>query len=171
MKGDRVRASIQVRRARDEVFSVFTEELDAWWRRGLRYRMGQDSVMRLEPALDGALTEMVSIHGRVKTYEIGRVTVWDPPRRLVIAWRPVNFRSADPSTEVEVTFERAIGPRGESTEVIIEHRGWSAVRPDHPVRHGQDVPAFVRSMAHWWSDLGSSLRIHLVENEDDTSRD
>ncbi len=166
MKGDRVRASIQVRRLRDEVFTVFTEELDAWWRRGRRYRMGEDSVMRLEPAVGGALTETVSLHGRAKTYEMGRVTVWDPPRRLVIAWRPVSFRESDPSTEVEVTFERAIGPRGESTEVIIEHRGWNAVRPDHPVRHGQDTYAFIRSMAHWWSDLGTSLRLHLVAAEE-----
>ena len=77
---------------------------------------GEDSVMHLEPAVGGALTETVSLRGRDKVYELGRVTVWDPPRRLVIAWRPVNFRASDPSTEVEVTFERAIGPRGESTE-------------------------------------------------------
>jgi len=131
---------------------------------------GEDSVMHLEPAVGGALTETVSLRGRDKVYELGRVTVWDPPRRLVIAWRPVNFRASDPSTEVEVTFERAIGPRGESTEVI-EHRGWSEVRPDHPARHGQEVPAFIRTMAHWWSDLGTSLRIHLVENIEDPSRD
>jgi len=41
MKGDLVRASIQVRRQRDEVFTVFTEEPDAWWRHGRRYRMGR----------------------------------------------------------------------------------------------------------------------------------
>lgn len=171
MSGDRVRASLRVKRARDEVFTVFTEELDAWWRRGKRYRMGEESVMHLAPEVGGALTETVAIGGRTKVYEMGRVTVWEPPRRVVIAWRPVNFRASDPSTEVEVTFERAIGAGGESTEVTIEHRGWSAVRPDHPARHRQDVPAFIHTMAFWWSDLASSLRIHLTQTKQTPSRD
>ncbi|MEP7049608.1 MAG: hypothetical protein ABJB12_04615 [Pseudomonadota bacterium] len=29
---------------------------------------------------------------------------------------------------------------------------------DHPVRHGQGAPAFLRSMGMWWGALMTSLR-------------
>ncbi|MGN6109241.1 MAG: hypothetical protein ACTHU0_29310 [Kofleriaceae bacterium] len=60
------------------------------------------------------------------------------------------------STEVEVWFE----PRGDGTEVTVEHRGWAEIRGDHPVRHGQDVAAFLRGTGMWWAALLSSLREH-----------
>ena len=57
-------------------------------------------------------------------------------------------------TEVEVLFEPA--PSG--TLVTIQHRGWAAVRPDHPARHNLDVPAFIRMMGLWWGDQLTALR-------------
>ena len=50
----------------------------------------------------------------------GRVTAWEPPRRLVISWH-VNPETAGP-TEFEVTFT----PEGEGTRVELEHRNWEA---------------------------------------------
>src|SRR5690606_17592862 len=81
---------------------------------------------------------------------------------LVIAWRAVNFRQGDPDTEVEVTFERAIGHSGEGTLVTLEHRGWSQVRDDHPVRHRQSARAFITSHARWWGDLAAALQLHVA---------
>jgi Activator of Hsp90 ATPase homolog 1-like protein len=159
---DRAKVSLRVAAKQDLAFRVFTEELDAWWRHGKRYRMGEQSVMRLSAGLGGVLTETVLHGGKERTFEIGRITVWEPPRRLVIEWRAVNFRPRDPSTEVEVTFERAIGHSGEGTLVTLEHRGWSRVRPDHPVRHGQDPRSFVASQGRWWSDLAVALQLHLA---------
>lgn len=160
---DRARVSLRVGAPRDVVFSAFTEEIDAWWRHGKRFRMGATSVMQLEPGVGGRLVETVALRGREKVYEMGRVTAWEPPARLVIAWRAVNFRPSDPSTEVEVTFDRAIGHSGEGTLVTLEHRGWSGVRADHPVRHGEEARAFVARMGRWWGDLGASLRDHVAE--------
>lgn len=155
---DRARVTVRVDAARDLAFTVFTEEIDTWWRKGKRYRMTEGSTMSLEPRVGGRFRE---VRG-ARSWEMGEVLVWDPPKRLVLAWRPVNFRPADPSTEVEVVFERAIGHQGEATMVTIEHRGWDQVRPDHPVRHGQAARAFILSTGRWWGDLMSALRERVL---------
>ena len=162
---DRARVSLRIAAPRAAVWVAFTGEIDAWWRHGKRFRMGgAKSVMQLEPGIGGRLVETVTTPaGRDKVYEMGRVTAWEPPARLVIEWRAVNFRASDPSTEVEVKFERAIGHSGEGTLVTLEHRGWSGVRADHPVRHGEEARAFIARMGRWWGDLGASLRDHLAE--------
>jgi uncharacterized protein YndB with AHSA1/START domain len=47
-----------------------------------------------------------------------RVTAWEPPKRLVLAWQ-VN-PNTDAPTEIEVTFT----PEGDRTRVDLEHRNW-----------------------------------------------
>jgi hypothetical protein len=160
---DRVRVSIRVEAKRDLAFAVFTDEIDTWWRHGKRYRIGESSVMRLEPGVGGRLIETVKRKTGEHEYEMGRVIAWEPPGRLVIEWRAVNFRVSDPSTHVEVTFERAIGHSGEGTLVTLEHRGWSGIRADHPVLHGEEAKAFIARMGRWWGDLGASLREHVAQ--------
>ena len=160
---DQAKVTLRVAATRDVAFSVFTEEIDGWWRHGKRYRMGQDSTMHLEPGVGGRLIETVRARGTERVHVMGEVTAWEPPARLVIAWRAVNFGPSDPSTEIEVTFERAIGHSGEGTLVTLTHRGWSRVRLDHPVRHGEEAKAFVARMGRWWGDLLTSLREHAAE--------
>lgn len=160
---DRSRVVVRLAATREVAFDVFTRELDGWWRRGRKFRMGEPSTMSLEPGVGGRLTERWTEAGTTHAREIGSVTVWDPPRRLVLTWRAANFEPSDPSTEVEVTFERAIGHSGEGTLVTLEHRGWSRVRADHPVRHGEAPGAFIRRMGLWWGDLASALREHAAE--------
>ncbi|MDQ3364442.1 MAG: hypothetical protein M3680_03345 [Myxococcota bacterium] len=41
--------------------------------------------------------------------------------------------------------------------MTLEHRGWSKIRDDHPVRHGKDVPGFLRDLGMWWAGLLTSL--------------
>ena len=72
----------------------------------------------------------------------------------LIRWRASNFAPHE-TTEVEVLF-RAVG---KGTHVTVVHRGWAAIRPDRPARHGQNVPAFLRMMGLWWGDQLSLLRI------------
>jgi hypothetical protein len=57
----------------------------------------------------------------------------------------------------------SFAPSASGTLVTVTHRGWSRIRPDHPVRHGQDVPAFLRMLGLWWGDLVNALREHAVE--------
>ena len=144
-----------------EAFRAFTEDIDRWWRRGLAYRVQGPGrgLLRLEPWVGGRLFEQFDGVGAVGTPHVvqtGTVRVWDPPHRLVFAWRAVNFAPGE-ETEVSVQFE----PTAQGTRVVLEHRGFAALRPDHPVRHGQAVPAFIRSMGLWWGALLQAFQAAL----------
>lgn len=153
--GDVARAMVMVAVDPATAFAVFTEEIDVWWRRGRRFRIGglDATTMTLEPRLGGRLFETYETKAGPRAHQIGTVLVWEPPTRLVLEWRNVNF-APNERTEVEVTFEAA--PRG--TRVTVEHRGWATIRPDHPARHRQAVPEFIAATGRWWGDLAMSLR-------------
>ena len=132
-----------------DAFAAFTEQIDLWWRRGPRYRMlrGDDSVLHFERDRTGR--RLIERLGE-QVFEIGRVLHWEPGRRLVFEWKAPNF-APDDCTEVEVRFETS----GKGTRVTLEHRGWDAIRSDHPVRHGQQGSAFsARIGANWGQHLG-----------------
>jgi hypothetical protein len=152
---DQVRVSVLVEVAPDEAFRIFTEDIDLWWRRGLRYRVarGHEGTIHLEPGVGGRLYESMQAGGDAQLKETGRVTVWEPPRRFVFEWRAVNFAPGE-STEVEVEFEASRS----GTRVTVTHRGWNRIRADHPVRHGHDAEEFVRMMGLWWGELMGGLR-------------
>ena len=117
-----IRASVIVRCPPDEAFRVFSREMGAWW-----------PVERLSMAADihegRVKVESVVIEEREggRIYEVmsdgvegtwATVLAWDPPNRLVLAWKP-NLTD-NPPTEIEVTFT----PDGDGTRVDLEHRGW-----------------------------------------------
>src|SRR5690606_13054071 len=66
-------------------FALFTEEVDAWWRRGPRYRFG-DGTMRFEPPPRGRLVEVYD-EAAGDLHVVGEVSAWEPGRRLAFAWR------------------------------------------------------------------------------------
>jgi uncharacterized protein YndB with AHSA1/START domain len=154
---DQAIITVHVAVERDVAFRVFIDEIDLWWRRGLKYRVAgaRRGVIRLEPGIGGRLFESFETDDGVRVVETGKVTSWEPPARLVFEWRAVNFAPAE-KTEVEVLFQPSAG----GTLVTVKHRGWSAIRPDHPARHGLDVAPFLRMMGLWWGDLLTSLREH-----------
>lgn len=137
-------------------FSVFTEDVDAWWKQGPRYRVHADrrSTMRFEPRVGGRFLEEYEPDGG-DAFEHGRVRVWDPPARLVFEMSGRDFRP-DQTTEVEVVFEPVDGG---ATRVTVTHRGWEQFPEDHPVRHGLTGPAFENMMSIWWADLLVQVRL------------
>jgi len=153
--GDSAAASVYVAVALDDAFDVFTTEIDLWWRHGRRYRIGgkQPGKLVFETRLGGRLFETVG----ERTFVVGAVVEWDPPRRLALEWRAVNF-AAHEKTLVEVTFT----PQGDGTMVRVVHSGWSSIPDDHPVRHGEPTRAFLRTMGMWWGDLLTALREHVA---------
>lgn len=159
--GDQARVSVLVAAAPTVAFRVFTEEIDQWWRRGRRYRVAagkRRGIIHIEPHVGGRLFESFDGAAGTRVVETGRVLEWSPPRRLVLEWRATNFAPSE-KTEVEVTFE----PSRSGTRVTVTHRGWAAIRADHPARHELDVPEFVAMMGRWWADLVTSLREHVGE--------
>jgi uncharacterized protein YndB with AHSA1/START domain len=150
MSDDTIRVTTVVAVDPATAFAVFTEDLDLWWRKGPRYRplAHPNGVMQLEPGVGGRLLEVFGEDGGER-FELGRVRVWKPPERLVLLWRSRDF-AADEETEVEVRFE----PVEKGTLVKLEHRGFAALRDDHPSRHGLGRgPAFAASMGLWWGEL------------------
>ncbi|MEM7205777.1 MAG: SRPBCC domain-containing protein [Planctomycetota bacterium] len=157
---DQVRAAVRVELPPAEAFEAFTAEIDQWWRRGRKYRVAgtrAEGSIRLEPGVGGRLYEtFATSSGAQKTVQLGEVLVWQPPARLLLRWRNVNFAPGE-STEVEVEF----APSGAAaTLVTVTHRGWSQVRPDHPARHGLEPAPFLRMLGLWWGDLLTALRQH-----------
>ncbi len=75
-------------------------------------------------------------------------------RRLAFEWRAPNFVPGE-KTFVEVLFEESAS----GTLVVVTHAGWSAIRPDHPARHGEESAEFLRRMGLWWGDQMTSLRV------------
>jgi uncharacterized protein YndB with AHSA1/START domain len=158
-RGDQARVSVLVAVPPEVAFQVFTEEIDQWWRTGMKFRLGKHrSVIRLEPGLGGRLFESFETPSGTRVHETGRVTAWDPPSYLVFEWRAANF-APNEKTEVEVSFE----PSPSGTLVTVTHRGWSRIRSDHPVRHGEDVVGFLRTLGLWWRDLVNAMREHALE--------
>jgi len=159
MSGDQARVSVLVKVPPDVAFRVFTEEIDLWWRRGPRYRVAgkRAGTIHMEPGVGGRLFESFEATSGASLVETGRVLVWEPPSRLTFEWRGSNFAPGE-RTEVEVVF----APSRSGTQVTVTHRGWAAIRSDHPARHGLDVGPFLRVIGLWWSDLATSLREHVA---------
>src|SRR5690606_28131801 len=103
---DQTRVSVSVAVPVDAAFRLFTEEIDQWWRRGLKYRVAgsRRGILALEPKVGGRLFESFDDADETRVVVTGRVTAWDPPTHLVFEWRAVNFAPHE-KTEVEVTFE------------------------------------------------------------------
>jgi uncharacterized protein YndB with AHSA1/START domain len=163
--GDSAAASVYVAVAIDDAFEVFTAEIDVWWRHGRKFRIAGARPGRIvfEPRLGGRLFESVRLPSGERTFQVGSVVEWEPPRRLALEWRGVNFKPHE-KTLVEVTFT----PLGDGTMVRVEHRGWSALPDDHPARHGLTGAAFARMIGLWWGDLLSSLREHVAAPQEPT---
>ena len=162
MTGDRARISVAVDVPPPLAFDIFTQEIDRWWRRGGKFRHGgaRRGLLRIEPAVGGRLFESIDGDDGPHVFEVGRVRVWDPPRLLAFSWRGVNF-APNESTEVEVQFS----PAGAGTLVTVTHHGLSALRADHPARHGLQGAAFSRMIGLWWGEQMTSLRLVCSQSE------
>ncbi len=156
ISGDGVRVMVTVPAPAERAFAYFVTEIDQWWRRGPRYRVAgrEPGTITIEPRTGGRVFEAYA--DGAPLHEAGEVLVYEPPHRLHLSWRVSNFAPGE-ITYVEVAFTAM----GERTRVEVVHRGFAALRPDHPVRHGQDATAFSRQLGLWWGDLLTSFREQL----------
>ena len=136
-------------------FAAFTEEIALWWRPSGLFRVGVsgDGRLAFEPGVGGRL---YTTFEDGSSFEIGRVLVWEPGRRLVFAWRQASF-PPDQSTEVEVSFEAV----GAETRVSIEHRAWDTIPRNHAARHGFPEHITLQRVADWWRGSLAALRARV----------
>lgn len=117
-----VRHTITVPASQEKAFAIFTERQDLWWPRS--HKIGPAALERpvLEPREGGRWYER-DVDG--SECDWGKVLVWEPPSRLVLAWQITAEWAYDHDllTEVEVRFV----PEGsDRTRVELEHRGLEA---------------------------------------------
>jgi uncharacterized protein YndB with AHSA1/START domain len=147
----RVLVALRIAAPPGRVFDAFTAEIGQWWRPNALFPSSdrQPGRLAMQPGVGGRVTETLD-DGQV--VEIGRILIWEPPRRLVFTWRPTSF-GPDQETEVRVGFE----PVNEGSRVVVEHLGWDSIPPEHAARHGFPLFAFQQRLAEWWRDLLASL--------------
>jgi uncharacterized glyoxalase superfamily protein PhnB len=141
---------VQVPTDPETAFTAFTEELDLWWVRGPinHWAGGRMAAMQCEPGIGGRLLEIYD-EGRGDALELGRITVWEPGRRL--AWQSslddvhteVTFEALGSSTKVRVTARIPVGgvDRGGTawTRVVPKWFGTWCERRDTAPRRVQDL--------------------------------
>jgi uncharacterized protein YndB with AHSA1/START domain len=151
----RVIVSIRIAADPERVFAAFTKEIGLWW--------GDSPLFRLTPRSPGVLafeqdTQGLRLVERLaggRVFEVGRASVWEPPRRLVVGWRCATF-GPEHATEVEVMFE----PSAEGTRATVEHRGWDSVPAEHVARHGFPLTLFQQRLGETWRNgLGALARL------------
>ena len=140
-----VRKTISVKASVERAFTVFTTGFDSWWPRSHKLTQADLDVAIVEGKVGGRCYQR-AVDG--SECDWGKVTAWEPPRRIVVAWQLDARWQYDPdlthASEVEVTFTAEDG----GTRVVLEHR--------HFERHGasgSQVQAGVGSEGGWGSLL------------------
>ncbi len=135
-----IRRTLIVRSDPGHAFDLFTEGMGTWWPLDAYSRAVsefadhhvQATRLEFQARLGGSILEHVS-DGRVLPW--GEVIAWEPPSRVLMAWRP--HSQPEPPTDVEVTFTA----RADGTLVRLDHRGWE--RLSDAFRQGL-YPIYVR---------------------------
>jgi hypothetical protein len=147
-----VRRSVLVKTNVERAFTAFTGRIGRWWPRSHSIGAAALADVILEPRPGGRWYERATDGSEC---EWGKVLIWDPPGRLVLAWQVDANWKYDPTLvlEVEVTFtpvETAL------TRVDLEHRNLE--------RYGDKAP-IVRDMIG--SDNGwlGILRQYVLDAE------
>jgi uncharacterized protein YndB with AHSA1/START domain len=140
--------TITVKASAERAFQVFTNEIDSWWPRSHNIGKWIMKQTRIEGRAGG---RCYSEQTDGTECDWGRVLVWEPPRRFVMAWQIDPQWQYEPdlakSSEVEVRFTPQ---EGGATRVDLEHRYFQ--------RHGAGADAMrtaVDSQGGWTGLLQS----------------
>jgi uncharacterized protein YndB with AHSA1/START domain len=111
-----LRLSIEVTCPIEDAFAIWTSETTRWW--PLTHTVsGEDGLqVFFEGRVGGRIFERTR---EGNEFDWGKVTLWDPPRRLRYLWH-LRQDKANPTT-VEISF---VDLRNSGTRVDIEHSGW-----------------------------------------------
>jgi uncharacterized protein YndB with AHSA1/START domain len=150
-----VRKSVTVQASVDKAFRVFTEGIDSWWPR--THHIGKSPMTK--GVIEGfAGGRCYSEQADGTDCDWGKILVWEPPSRFVMAWQVTHTWGYEPdlakASEVEVRFT----PEHDgSTRVDLEHRyferhreGWEIMRTsiDSPGGWGGLLALYAERAAH-----------------------
>jgi uncharacterized protein YndB with AHSA1/START domain len=113
-----VRKSIRVNATAAHAYEVFTSGLGRWWPRDHGIGKSPMKTAVMETHLGGRWYELAEDGSRAN---VGKIIVWEPPRRFVMTWDINSLWKPDAtvSSEVEVRF---IPDGANATRVELEHR-------------------------------------------------
>jgi len=130
-----VRKSLRVNTLPDHAFYVFTAGLGRWW--PLDHGIGKTprQAVVMETRLGGRWYEVAEDGTQTN---VGRIIVWDPPRRFVMTWDINSQWKPDTtvSSEVEVQF---IPDGANATRVELEHRKFERMGAEGGEKMRKDV--------------------------------
>ena len=129
--GAPVRKTIHVQASPERAFAVFTADFDNWWPR--THHIGKSPMKKaIVEGKPGGRCYTVQNDGT--DCEWGKVLVWEPPRRIVLAWQITHEWGYQPDLAQSSEVEVRLTPVGDGrTRVDLEHR--------HLERHGAGAAA------------------------------
>jgi uncharacterized protein YndB with AHSA1/START domain len=140
-----VRKTVTVKASAERAFQVFTDGFDSWWPRSHHIGSGQMKKAVIEGHVGG---RCYSEQTDGTQCPWGQITLWEPPRRFVIAWQITAEWKYEPDltrcSEVEVRFTPEAGG---STRVDLEHRCFQRMGPSG------DIMRVGVSSPNGWADL------------------
>ena len=126
--------------APDAAFALFTEKISMWWPEDRRHSKDPQSQIHL--LASGRFYEV----GRDgKEIDLGKVTAWEPPHRIVLDFYVAT--GPDAPTEATITFE----PEADGTRVTVTH----GPKPESEHLWKDRAPRFAQS---WQSVLDALFR-------------
>lgn len=113
-----IRKEIIVRASQGKTFELFTSRMSQWWFPGNGIGASPFKEIVLEPRKGGRWFERAE-DGTETNW--GDVLEWEPPSRVLLAWRIDGKWKFDPrlETTLEISFENA---GANTTRVLLEHR-------------------------------------------------
>lgn len=113
-----VRRAIEVQAPLERAFELFTAGIGRWWPASHSVGASPLKTAIIEPRAGGRWYEIGEDGSEC---EWGEVLAWEPPARLVLAWRLNAEWRFDPDllTELEIIFKPV---DGQTTRVELEHR-------------------------------------------------
>lgn len=151
-----IRKSVRVGAPPERAFKVFTDDIGRWWPKTHHIVPADLDAPVIEPKAGGRWYER-GVDG--SECDVGKVLVWEPPARLVLAWQVSADWKFDPGliTEVEVRF---IADGANATRVELEHRNLD--------RYGERADAYraIIDSPNGWGGLLQLFKQTAEQGED-----
>jgi uncharacterized protein YndB with AHSA1/START domain len=131
-------------------FRLYTAEINRWWKRDSWYWNDRERArgLRIEPFVGGRFVEVYD-EASGEGFEIGRVRVWEPGRRVTYSWRQADWPVGE-EMEIEVTF----APAATGTLVTINVRGWERLTGGEEIGRGYGEGA--KELLGWYGEAAEA---------------